>query len=57
MEKLRLECAKRLLEDSGESLELISRQCGFSGVDNMRKIFLRNFKTTPFEYRNLFGRI
>lgn len=57
VEKLRIEYAKRLLEDSSESLSKISLQSGFKTADNMRKIFLRNFKITPFDYRNLFGRL
>jgi len=57
VEKLRIECAKRLLEDSNDSLERIASVSGFKSTDTMRKIFLRNFKLTPFDYRNLFGRI
>jgi len=55
IEKLRIECAKRLLEDSNEPLERIAATCGFHSADTMRKIFLRNIKVTPFDYRNLFG--
>lgn len=57
VEKLRIERAKRLLEDSNESLERIAITCGFKSADTMRKIFLRNFKIAAYDYRNLFGSI
>ena len=57
VEKLRTECAKRLLEDSNDPIERIAAISGFKSVDTMRKIFVRNFSLTPFDYRNLFGRI
>jgi transcriptional regulator GlxA family with amidase domain len=55
IEKLRLESAKRLLEETDLSLQKICDECGFGNTDTMRNIFMRHLKTTPFNYRHLFG--
>ncbi len=55
IERVRIESAKRFLEETTWSLEKIASHCGFGSVDSMRRIFVRNIHSTPYEYRNLFG--
>lgn len=54
IEKLRVENARRRLEESNLSLEEISGECGLGSADTLRRIFLRHFKTTPSDYRRSF---
>lgn len=54
IEKLRLESARQLLTETQLELKEISEKCGFSSPDNMRKVFLKFFKTTPSLYRQNF---
>jgi len=54
LEKLRLETARRRLEESNLTMEEISGDCGMGSADSMRRIFLRHFKTTPGDYRRSF---
>lgn len=55
IEKLRLESARRRLEESHLSLEEISSECGIGNADALRRLFLRHMKTTPSDYRRNFG--
>jgi transcriptional regulator GlxA family with amidase domain len=54
IERLRIEAARRLLEDSRENLEQIASACGFSSAELMRRAFLRLVGITPTEYRERF---
>jgi len=54
IERLRIESAKRFLEENDFSLNQIAEACGFGSSDTMRKIFMRNLQTAPNDYRNLF---
>ena len=54
LEKLRLETARRRLEESNLTMEEISGECGLGSADSMRRVFLRHFKTTPGDYRRSF---
>ena len=54
IEQLRIEAARRLLEDSRENLEEIASACGFSSAELMRRAFLRSVGITPSEYRERF---
>ena len=55
VERLRIETAKKLLEESSDSLDQIAQQAGFGGTDTMRVVFMRTLSTTPYEYRHVFG--
>jgi len=57
VEKLRIESARRLLEETQTPLEDIASECGMGSADSMRRIFLRNLKVTPGEYRRTFRTI
>jgi transcriptional regulator GlxA family with amidase domain len=54
IEQLRIEAARRLLEDSLGSVEAIAVACGFSSAELMRRAFLRSMKSTPSQYRERF---
>jgi len=54
VEKVRVEQARRYLEDTDISLERIAEQCGLGGLSSMRRTFLRLLKTTPSDYRRAF---
>lgn len=55
IEKLRLETARRRLEETSLTLDEISNECGLGGADALRRLFLRHMKTTPSEYRRNFA--
>jgi transcriptional regulator GlxA family with amidase domain len=52
--QVRLEAARRMLEDSMERIEAIAANCGFGTPETLRRTFLRELKTIPREYRNRF---
>jgi len=52
--QLRVEAARRLLEQTDESSMHVATACGFGSVDVMRRAFLRAFGTTPLRYRRHF---
>ena len=54
--QLRVEAARRLLEQSDKSPAQISAACGFSGADVMRRGFQRLLGATPGKYRRHFHR-
>ena len=54
IEKLRLETARRRLEETQLTVDEISTECGLGGADTMRRLFLRHMKTTPTDYRRSF---
>lgn len=56
VEVLRLEAARRLLEDSERNIDQIARQCGFGEEERMRFTFQRNLGISPRDYRNRFSR-
>ncbi|MGR9363715.1 GlxA family transcriptional regulator (plasmid) [Rhizobium leguminosarum] len=55
VELLRLETARRLLEESSISLKEIAVRCGFLEEDRMRRSFLRSLGISPQTYRARFG--
>ncbi|GGX15066.1 GlxA family transcriptional regulator [Streptomyces chryseus] len=54
VERVRLEHARRLLEDSAEGVEEISRACGYGTPEAMRRAFVKSLGTAPAEYRRRF---
>lgn len=48
----RLKLAKKLLEESGKSINEIAEACGFNDPSYFTKTFRTNFGMTPKEYRN-----
>jgi len=54
VERLRVEAARRRLEESQNSMEMIASECGFGNVNSMRNVFQRAFKIPPGQYRRHF---
>lgn len=54
VERVRVEAARRLLEESEAGLDRVARECGFGGPDSMRRSFLRVLRVAPSEYRGRF---
>jgi transcriptional regulator GlxA family with amidase domain len=54
VERIRLETARRLLEDSGGGVDTVAAASGFGTAETMRRAFLRALATTPTEYRRRF---
>lgn len=57
VEELRLEAAKRRLENLRDSLERIAADCGFGTALNLRRAFQKHMGISPREYAERFGRI
>jgi transcriptional regulator GlxA family with amidase domain len=55
IEYLRLEEARRLLEDTDQSIDEISDRIGFGSTERMRTTFQRHLKVSPRDYRLRFG--
>ncbi|MFI6938253.1 GlxA family transcriptional regulator [Streptomyces sp. NPDC050418] len=54
VERVRVEQARRLLEDSALGVEEISRACGYGTPEAMRRAFLKRLGVPPAEYRRRF---
>ncbi|WP_030620736.1 GlxA family transcriptional regulator [Streptomyces sclerotialus] len=54
VDRVRLEAARRLLEDTTNGIERIARRCGYGTPESMRRAFLRTLGTGPAEYRRRF---
>ncbi|MBI2217943.1 MAG: GlxA family transcriptional regulator [Candidatus Rokubacteria bacterium] len=52
--QLRVEAARRLLEQTDKGLAQVASASGFASVDVMRRVFLRTLGTTPHRYRRHF---
>lgn len=50
--QMRVEAARRQLEDTDKSIEQIARNCGFVSANLLRRAFIRSVGTTPTRYRN-----
>jgi transcriptional regulator GlxA family with amidase domain len=54
VERVRLEAARRRLEDGAEPIAAIASACGFGTAETMRRVFLRALEVGPAEYRRRF---
>jgi transcriptional regulator GlxA family with amidase domain len=54
VERLRVEAARRRLEESQNSMETIASECGFGNINSMRNVFQRALKIPPGHYRRHF---
>ncbi len=52
----RLETARRLLEDSHDSLDAIAAAAGFGSLESMRRAFVQHVGIAPGQYRERFAR-
>src|SRR5258706_4241756 len=55
VEMLRVEAARRLLEDVDIPVKTIAARCGFGDYERLRRSFLRTIGVAPTEYRERFG--
>ncbi|WP_043267866.1 DJ-1/PfpI family protein [Streptomyces sp. CT34] len=54
VDRVRLEAARRRLEDTADGIEQVSRRCGYGTSEAMRRAFLRTLGASPAEYRRRF---
>ncbi|MBT2386790.1 GlxA family transcriptional regulator [Streptomyces sp. ISL-11] len=54
VDRVRVEAGRRLLEDTADSVEGISRTCGYGTPEAMRRAFVRTLGIAPAEYRRRF---
>jgi transcriptional regulator GlxA family with amidase domain len=56
VDRVRLESARRRLEDSADGVEETARACGYGTSEAMRRAFIRALGASPAEYRRRFAR-
>jgi transcriptional regulator GlxA family with amidase domain len=56
VERIRLETARRRLEESDHSVEAVALAAGFGSTETMRRVFVTNLAVSPTDYRRRFGR-
>lgn len=54
VERLRVEAARRRLEESHDKLEKIAEDCGFGSLSSLRRSFIRVLHVPPADYRSRF---
>lgn len=54
VEHIRIEAARRALEDTSEPVAAVAAACGFGAAETMRRAFLRALGVGPAEYRRRF---
>ena len=57
VEGIRIEAARRLLEDGIETPKQVAAHCGFADADTFRRAFVRQVGVTPAEYRKHHGQM
>jgi transcriptional regulator GlxA family with amidase domain len=55
VERIRVEAARRRLEESSDTLAKIASDCGFGSLPSLQRSFLRVLGATPTEYRERFS--
>lgn len=55
VEALRLEAARRALEDTAMPIKQIAGTCGFGDEERMRRAFIRQLAVSPLDYRKRFS--
>jgi len=54
VDRVRLEAARRLLEDTRDGVEQVARFCGYHTPEAMRRAFQQALQVSPAEYRRRF---
>jgi transcriptional regulator GlxA family with amidase domain len=54
VENLRVDAARRRLEESGDTMDQIAIHCGFGSLHSVRRAFMRVLGTRPRDYREVF---
>lgn len=55
VEAIRVDAARRRLEETDDRIDVIARDCGYSGEEQMRAAFSRTLKIPPRQYRKHFA--
>lgn len=55
VEEVRIETARRRLEESELSVDAVAVACGFGSAGNFRRVFTKAMGVSPLEYRRGFG--
>jgi transcriptional regulator GlxA family with amidase domain len=55
VERVRVETARRRLEESRDKLEKVANDCGFGSIQTLRRSFLRVLHVPPNDYRHRFA--
>src|SRR5260370_21390401 len=50
----RIDAARRMLADTKTPPQRVARACGFGTVNSMRRVFVRNLRGSPHDYRKSF---
>jgi transcriptional regulator GlxA family with amidase domain len=56
VERIRVEAARRVLEETPASLSVVADRCGFRTEERMRRSFIRHLGAAPRQYRQRFAR-
>jgi transcriptional regulator GlxA family with amidase domain len=54
VERVRLEAARRALETTTDTLEVVAARCGFGTAETLRRVFQRRLNVAPDSYRRRF---
>ena len=54
VERVRIEAARRLLETSNDTLDVVAHTCGFGTAETLRRSFHRGIGVAPDHYRQRF---
>src|SRR6185312_17427781 len=54
VEQVRVECARRSLESTSDTLDVIAAACGFGTAETLRRAFHRRLGVAPDSYRQRF---
>jgi transcriptional regulator GlxA family with amidase domain len=57
VEEMRIEAARRSLEETELSVKRIARDCGFGDEERMRRSFIRQLGVAPSDYRSRFAAV
>ena len=55
VDNVRIEAARRCLEDSADGIEEAARACGYGTAEAMRRAFIKTLGVSPAEYRRRFS--
>lgn len=55
VERIRIDAARRQLEESADTVSAIATRCGFGSAETMRRNFVRRIGVSPDQYRRTFA--
>ena len=55
VERIRIDAARRQLEESADTVSVIAARCGFGSAETMRRNFVRRVGISPDQYRKSFA--